>query len=509
MGQRYKLFALFWGGQTILEMGKWGEMLSSPLQLLVFASAIFVCLHPGSTARLLLLAMLQVGVSVLKMPWLTNHTLLNTAANVTLIATFVQMYWFDRKGIRRVSSDWAADWCTLFSPLLRTELLIVYAWASFHKLNIDWFDTERSCAVIFWDRMVRWTPWADGLRPIGVVMPYLALLTEFLLPILLARPKWRFWGVLFGLCFHALLGLVGFYRFSAIVTALYCLFLPDWIVHSIDQLYARASDTAGSAWGRSVRFFGGSLGVPLERASRVSWRSVLTWMVCFASLLVLTRLRFVLPEQPMLLVREQILESRGGWSMLFQTAWFAVTFLSMVTLCMVYLRVNDRGEVRSRLDESVNERGATAALGWLWIFPVLVFVNGAAPYLGLKTEASFSMFSNLRTAGERSNHLLVRRPLQLLVEGTDLVEIILTSDRELTRVRDGNYLIPWMELCSYIQEKVRRGDTFDLKIRRNGVIGEYPSVRESRDAFGDPSWWVRKWTWFRTVNTDPVCPCMH
>jgi hypothetical protein len=199
MGQRYKLFALFWGSQTILEMGKWGEMLASPVQLLVFTSAIFVCLHPGSMARLLLLAVLQVGISVLQMPWLSNHTLLNTAANITLIATFVQLCWFDRKGIRRVSSDRASEWCALFSPLLRTELLIVYAWASFHKLNVDWFDTEQSCAVILWDRMVRWTPWADGLRPIGVVMPYLALLTEFLLPILLAHPKWRFWGVLFGL----------------------------------------------------------------------------------------------------------------------------------------------------------------------------------------------------------------------------------------------------------------------------------------------------------------------
>jgi hypothetical protein len=230
-------------------------------------------------------------------------------------------------------------------------------------------------------------------------------------------------------------------------------------------------------------------------------------MVCFATLLMLTRLRFVLPEQPMLLVREQTLNSRGGWSMLFQAVWFAATLLSMVTLCVVYLRVNDQGKGRSRLDESVNERGA--ALGWLWIFPVLVFVNGAGPYVGLKTESSFSMFSNLRTAGERSNHLLVRRPLQLLVEGTDLVEIISTSDRELTRVRDGHNLIPWMELCSYIQEKVRRGDTFDLTIRRNGVFGSYPSVGAYREVFVYPSGWVRKWTWFRTVNTDPVCPCLH
>jgi hypothetical protein len=38
----------------------------------------------------------------------------------------------------------------------------------------------------------------------------------------------------------------------------------------------------------------------------------------------------------------------------------------------------------------------------LLVVPIAVFLNGVMPYLGLKTETSWAMFSNLRTEGDRS-----------------------------------------------------------------------------------------------------------
>jgi hypothetical protein len=38
---------------------------------------------------------------------------------------------------------------------------------------------------------------------------------------------------------------------------------------------------------------------------------------------------------------------------------------------------------------------------------MLAFLNGTTPYLGFKTIVSYSMFSNLRTEGGQSNHLLI------------------------------------------------------------------------------------------------------
>jgi len=49
--QRLTLFALAWGMQTLLEMGKWGEMFANPLQFLVFASAGLVCLRSKRTGH--------------------------------------------------------------------------------------------------------------------------------------------------------------------------------------------------------------------------------------------------------------------------------------------------------------------------------------------------------------------------------------------------------------------------------------------------------------------------
>jgi hypothetical protein len=51
--------------------------------------------------------------------------------------------------------------------------------------------------------------------------------------------------------------------------------------------------------------------------------------------------------------------------------------------------------------------------------------NGVTPYLGLKTVANYSMFSNLRTEGGQSNHLLIPAGQFFLAEyQTDLVRVV-------------------------------------------------------------------------------------
>ena len=40
------------------------------------------------------------------------------------------------------------------------------------------------------------------------------------------------------------------------------------------------------------------------------------------------------------------------------------------------------------------------------MIPLVFFLNGISPYLGLKTEGSISMFSNLHVEGRTTNHFL-------------------------------------------------------------------------------------------------------
>lgn len=129
--------------------------------------------------------------------------------------------------------------------------------------------------------------------------------------------------------------------------------------------------------------------------------------------------------------------------------------------------------------------------------------------MGLKTESSFAMFSNLRTSGRPSNHLLIHTPVAWLREGSDLVRIIDSTDAELTRVRDHDYLLSWMELCSYVEARLAKDGDFSITLERGGEIREFASVEATQAEFAQPRWLLRKLTWFRPVNMEPVCPCTH
>lgn len=51
---------------------------------------------------------------------------------------------------------------------------------------------------------------------------------------------------------------------------------------------------------------------------------------------------------------------------------------------------------------------------WFYALPVLLVIHGLTGYVGLRTAGNFTMFSNLRTEGPRSNHLLLGgNPLKL------------------------------------------------------------------------------------------------
>ncbi|MFN9373170.1 MAG: hypothetical protein ACK6D3_14920 [Planctomycetaceae bacterium] len=491
--RRLTLFAFFWATQTILELGKWGEMLANPLQFLLFSAACLVCVRPDAPLRLVGLAAAQAAVTLLKLPFLTNHTLVNTLGNLTLLASLIPVALERLHGPKTSRSGalqgttWPEDWLARFAPLLRCELLLVYTFATFHKLNSDWFHPEQSCAVIFWERMIQLTPWPAVLRPLGTAMPFAALGCEIVIPILLAMPRWRLAGIGFGLCFHLLLGLIGFYGFSSIVMALYCLFLPDWVLTAgVDTFSAWRQQH--SSWSHA-----------LDTLWAPQVRQILSGLIVLVALLALLRLRVTAPHAPLLLVREQMQESRRGSSLLFLGIWLLVTIGSGAVLCLL----------SSRSRPCPDRPGAARRLGWLWIFPFVTLLNGAAPYLGLKTQSSFAMFSNLRTSGRPSNHLLIHSPAAWLREGSDLVRIVDSSDPELLRVRDHDYLLPWMELCSYVDARLAKDGDFSVTLERGGEIREFASVEAMQDEFAHPSWLLRKLTWFRPVNMEPVCPCTH
>ncbi|MGI8624212.1 MAG: hypothetical protein ACR2NB_12190, partial [Solirubrobacteraceae bacterium] len=78
-------------------------------------------------------------------------------------------------------------------------------------------------------------------------------------------------------------------------------------------------------------------------------------------------------------------------------------------------------------------------------------LNAASPYLGLKTEATFAMFSNLQTEPGHWNHLLLPERLRIFDAQDDLVRIVRSSDPRLERRVHDKTLMVRFELERYLR----------------------------------------------------------
>ncbi|MGV9803830.1 hypothetical protein ACWDTP_37890, partial [Mycobacterium sp. NPDC003449] len=179
---------------------------------------------------------------------------------------------------------------------------------------------------------------------------------EAVILVLLAVPASRCWGVLLGVCFHSVLALASFYDFATIVFAVYLLLVPTEVFAAL---------------------------APRDRALR---RLALGGLAAHVLLSIWAYLADT-ARSPVGL----------PWYTVLVAAWFVAVGPFMVALVRGYLAARAAGVASPRW----NLRPVV-----LLIVPLLAFANGAAPFLGLKTVASYSMFSNLHTEDGRTNHFL-------------------------------------------------------------------------------------------------------
>jgi hypothetical protein len=135
---------------------------------------------------------------------------------------------------------------------------------------------------------------------------------------------------------------------------------------------------------------------------------------------------------------------------------------------------------------------------------VVLLFNGLCPYLGLKTQTSFSMFSNLRTEGNETNHLFIPAGSQPFGFQDDVVEITgTTAPSPLSDWAARREVVPWYEFRARASEHpeasvsyVRNGDLHEV-----ALIGDDPEIGETPFA--------RKFLHFRTVPKEGPMGCTH
>jgi hypothetical protein len=142
----------------------------------------------------------------------------------------------------------------------------------------------------------------------------------------------------------------------------------------------------------------------------------------------------------------------------------------------------------------------------LLIFPMLLFANGMMPYLGGKTETSFSMFSNLRTEGGISNHFLMPASLQIWTYQRDLVRVRHTTIDSIQRLADQGWQWTYFEFRSL----VRRYPDDSVTYERHGVVITVDRIGADADLMAAENPLLRKAMYFRPVPINPAAPgCAH
>lgn len=410
---RWSLFAGLWGWALLMHQATFDRWQYSPLGWALCALAIGLVMAPGSLPLLAATLLVNTAYAFQCLPHTANHLVFEGLVclgwSLALGAHGARVLlggegW--REAIR--SGPERPHPLEPTRAPLAAALLLVYWLSVLHKLNYDFVDPGTSCAAYMYRRValalpfLPRAPWAEQASIWGT------LLAEAAVPVLLLwRRTWQL-GLVAALSFHLMLAFdptPGIYSFTGLLFALFVLVLPDAFVETALCRLSELSARVGRPWLLGARAAGVALIASLlaygaTRNDRWAFQPTFVFFLVWASLVIAGYLvtLFTLPEAP-----SEPSAAAEPW------------------------------------------RARQPSPAWLWVMPGLVLLNGLNPYLGLRTQLSFSMFSNLRTEGGISNHLFMPRLLSLGDYQEDLVEILTTDDPDLAEFSERQLLLPYFE----------------------------------------------------------------
>jgi hypothetical protein len=465
-----ELFAFLWAAFTFFHQSKWTWWTRTPIESLQTAAAIFVIFRPSSLSAFLALVCLQLADLLYTLPNISNHSIFALFVNLTVVLAAL-VHVFKRPDVRLEK----AALLRLFAPAARVEVLILYCYVFLHKLNVDFLSTTVSCAV---DHTLHLSGLVARLFGYGffpnselarILVIGSTLTIEGVIPVLLAFRKTRIAGVGLGIAFHYLLGLNIYHDFSGMIFALYLLFLPS-------NFAERAVD-----WWKGIRSRLREVMPPLLGSGAMPsglWGTFI--IICI------------------------LLAAGNTWRMLhpiFLAIWVVYgLFLAISFLSIAYSE-------RSRFYYAGRELRMEPAL---LVVPLLVLLNGFVPYLGLKTGNSFAMFSNLRTEGGKSNHLLIPASLQIFDFQKDLVTIQSSTIEQLQQIAKRGTAVPFFVLRDRVSFEAGRAKTnLQVAFTRNAVQRTVTNAELDPELSLPYPWPLRKFLIFREVDLIQRQICRH
>lgn len=350
----------------------------------------------------------------------------------------------------------------------RLILATMYFYGIFHKINTDFLDPTVSCAVGLYKPLAE----PFGLEN-NLIGRYLAIWSTFVIEgIAIVALFWKRWfaiGLTSALVFHYIIPISAYswyMDFSSLVFALYMLTMPREASAKIYEITCRhVVEPLRSLFGR--------VGILAPAAA----------LLVVATLVVLL-LALANPGRPALMLLHSI----------FILTWAVVggvAMTAMIYAAMLYLPYRGASTGRSPY--------AT----WNWIVPALYFMSCLSPYVGLKTESSINMFSNLHTEGGTTNHLMFARPPYLFDYQQDVVQVVASSSPSLTRTANEGR----MNVLFSIEEYLRRHPDQWVTYLHNGQLIERATAASL--PIESATWLERKLLIFKQVDPGRPKVCTH
>jgi len=459
---QFRIFTVLWAIAALFHMAH-SSIFDAALNLALLTIAAFYAILRPSLWSFLLLVALQIFDATFRMPFTTNHWIFTAFANFTILHVFIFLV-IRNKGF----SVQEGNLFRSFAPLLRIEVLILYFFAVFHKLNSGFFTPATSCAtdLLKAQNLDTVIPLTDQFY---VANAYLTLFIELSIPVLLCFRLTRVAGVIVGLLFHCVLSYStynAFYDFSSLMFAAYFVFLNPAFSVMMYNLFQKLRSSLG-------RFF----------------QAYSTAKLFYTTLLVFVAVGTVY-------ALNQKLDSYRAVHLYF--FWTLYSVLFFVCIVVYSFKKNHTFAATEPMFRSAH---------WsLLIIPALVFINGTMPYVGLKTENSYAMFSNLRTEGGKTNHYIVPVTAQIFDYQKDVVQITSTTDpflQQLAAERKGMVLF---EFRNYVHEQKPARVDYLLNGEHHVVMGQ---DQASMEYLGRNPYLLKKLMKFRPFVIDGPQPCEH
>ncbi len=414
---RLSIFFCFFALSFAIDLTEEWESLPACLFFLILLVTVYLR-GMDRAAMLTYLVLSSIYTLAADFPDVGNHNNLYLFCSLFIIAATLASTF----GARRLSDEQLWE---VMTPPLRVALSLVYIFAGLHKLNLDFFHLESGCSSEFLRGMLGLFRLPNANVPAAAILAaaVFTLVWELGGGVLLWIRRWQAPMLLVSWVLHTVLAMMVFFDFSSLAFALLLTFLPR------------------AQWDLILQRPIGTRGLQIDRVSCYFFLNVL--VACLAGIYF---------------YRHGL--DRSGFDRSFHR-WQGLG-LNFGFLCFVWPVVREAGRFR---------RG----IGWagvpMWnrqvpkvwaVLPLFLIFYGMNPYLGLRTAGTFTMFSNLRTEGETSNHLLfASNPLKFWGYQEDVVEIVELDPRHASEARKSlvGYLLPVVEFKKQIYGWRRAGLT--------------------------------------------------